>query len=193
MLKNCIAFSFLLQMCCVFSQESSISIANAKYSGGGLAINDFNGDGIFDIILAGKIPGPRKAKAELFLGNKDGTYTYHTKVCEVDMAKGSELAALTADFNNDGFSDFIIATNTHGPREGRAYVFLNDGNSNFIYNGKTQSIPVAEKSGISGQVVDYNYDGAIDFILLAKIPGPRTARIYKFYNNGNGTFKLEKN
>ena len=95
---------------------------------GSAAIEDFNGDGIADIVFtdyfisAGSaIPGSNAA-AELFLGQGDGNFQYYADyITELNVQEpnfpppGTRLnLAACGDFNGDGIVDVVLAHNLAG-------------------------------------------------------------------------------
>jgi len=65
-----------------------------------LAVADFNGDGLPDLLLSGGV------YEYVMLGNGDGTFKYGTPV--VSTLSGSNI--MTGDFNGDGKADFAATT-----------------------------------------------------------------------------------
>ncbi|UCF81365.1 MAG: CRTAC1 family protein [Acidobacteriota bacterium] len=131
-----------------------------KYSGGGLAVGDVDGDGRMDVYLV----SGRDNK--LYKNNGDGTFRDITKKAGVaDSSEGR--AALFADIDNDGDLDLFLA-NVFGASR----LWKNDGDGHFT--------DVAEGSGIKPPSVpgsafffDYDKDGDLDLYVAGYGPWDR--------------------
>ena len=180
-------------------------------TGGGCVWFDFNNDGFPDLyVVSGKPledgfhPYPLKTPPStpphnhLYKNNGDGTFTDVTEKAGV-AANIYGMAAIAADFDNDGFIDLFVTG------YGRAILYHNNGDGTFT--------DVTEKAGIhvdgwsiSSTWLDYDRDGCVDLFVGRYVkfdpkyrnyyaadnyPGPLdyaadTNRLY--HNNCNGTF-----
>jgi|GEM_PF-307022 len=139
-----------------------------------LALADFNGDGISDLVV-GAQPLSNGAGGEitLFFGNSDGTFA--NKHSFADPAYAGVLA--TGDFNGDGKSD-LVTTNS---QTGTLGVFLGNGDGTFHYSQITN----VANSPDSIAVADFNGDGIADLA----IADSATEKAFIRFGNGNGTFQ----
>jgi hypothetical protein len=180
---------------------------------GGVAVFDYNNDGLLDIFFTNgaAIPSLEKSNSgfwnRLYRNNGDGTFTDVTEQAGV-KGIGYSMGVAAGDFDNDGFVDlYVVGFN-------RNQLLHNNGDGTFT--------DVTEKAGVSGTVpgkgkpwavaagwFDYNNDGLLDLLVidyldyniadckLCSIDGVRTycapgnfkgtANIL-YRNNGDGTF-----
>jgi hypothetical protein len=180
---------------------------------GGVAIFDYNNDGLPDIFFTNgaAIPSLQKSGPEfwnrLYRNNGDGTFTDVTEKAGV-QGVGYSMGVAAADYDNDGFVDLYISG------VNRNQLLHNNGDGTFT--------DVTEKAGVAGigkggskpwavaaGWFDYNNDGRLDVLVinyldydiatakLCEIDGVRsycapgnfkgTANIL-YRNNGDGTF-----
>jgi len=184
---------------------------------GGVALLDYNNDGLLDIFLVNggqlrDIPGKplsfnRHDPAywnRLYRQNKDGTFTDVTKQAGLADAGDTNygMGVAVGDYDNDGFSD-IYVTNF-----GKNILYHNNGDATFT--------DVTEKAGVaaggwsvSAGFFDYDNDGMLDLFVTRYLdwsveksmpcgseqatycpPGdfaPITSVLYR--NRGDGTFE----
>ena len=179
----------------------------------GVALFDYDGDGLLDIYLVNGAEMPSLVKAgpkyynRLFHNNGDGTFTDVTERAGVAGA-GYGMGVAVGDYDNDGWPDLFVA-NVNGNQ-----LFHNNGDGTFT--------DVTAKAGLSGALhngrkmwsiaagwFDYNHDGLLDLFVVNYVewdpryepacmglngrgychPGsfaPLPNTLYR--NNGDGTF-----
>jgi len=180
-------------------------------TGGGCVWFDFNNDGLLDLyVISGKPleegihPYPLKHPPtttphnRLYENNGNGTFTDVTDQAGV-AANIYGMAAIAADFDNDGFGDLFVTG------YGRAILYHNKGDGTFEDVTAKAGIQVDGWS-ISSTWLDFDRDGCVDlfvgryvkfdpkyrnFYAADNYPGPLdyagdTNRLY--HNNCNGTF-----
>ncbi len=193
------------------------SISPQRYSietmMGGVAVFDYNNDGLLDIFFTNgaAIPSLEKSDASyfnrLYRNNGDGTFSDVTEKAGLEGI-GYSMGVAAGDYDNDGNVDLYIAGFNHNQ------LMHNNGDGTFT--------DVTEKAGVVGNVpgigkawavtagwLDYNNDGLLDLLVinylkydianckLCEIKGVRTYCspgnfegtpniLYK--NNGDGTF-----
>lgn len=193
------------------------SVSPQRYSietmTGGVALFDYNNDGLLDIFFTNgaTIPALEKRDASywnrLYRNNGDGTYTDVTK--EAGLAgMGYSMGVATGDYDNDGFVDLYVAGFD------RNQLFHNNGDGTFTdVTAKAHVDGVTPGAGKAWSVtagwIDYNHDGKLDLFVVNylsyklgsaalchvnKLPAycaPNdfvgTANIL-YRNNGDGTF-----
>jgi enediyne biosynthesis protein E4 len=180
---------------------------------GGVAVFDYNNDGLLDIFFTNGAAIPSLEKSypkfwnRLYRNNGDGTFTDVTEQAGV-KGIGYSMGVAAGDFDNDGYADLYIVGVNHNQ------LLRNNGDGTFT--------DVTEKARVSGTVpgkgkpwavaagwFDYNNDGLLDLLVinyldyniadckLCSIDGVRTycapgnfkgtANIL-YRNNGDGTF-----
>jgi len=96
------------------SVENEVGIGGtAKNFGWGCSFADFNNDGFEDLIFAGNLPAfglidELGSPGYLFVNNGDKRFS--SKQLPVDLSSRYVTGLATADYNNDGFTDVIMAT-----------------------------------------------------------------------------------
>lgn len=107
--------------------------------GGGIALLDFNNDGLLDIFLvnSGKLDDPVKLPTDysrrdpaywnrLYKQNRDGTFSDVTSAAGLSTSPPSYgMGVATGDFDNDGFVDLYLTS--YGPN----VLYRNNGNGTF--------------------------------------------------------------
>ena len=150
------------------------SISPQRYSietmMGGVALFDYNNDGLLDIFFTNgaAIPSLEKANADyynrLFRNNGDGTFTDVTESAGL-KGIGYSMGVAAADYDNDGFVDlYVTGVNSN-------QLFHNNGDGTFT--------DVTEKAGVSGRIpgygkpwavtagwIDYDNDGRLDLFVV---------------------------
>jgi hypothetical protein len=193
------------------------SVSPQRYSietmTGGVALFDYNNDGLLDIFFTNgaEIPSLKKSNPgfynRLFRNNGDGSFTDVTEKAGL-AGSGYSMGVAAADYDNDGFVDLYVAGFD------RNQLFHNNGDGTFR--------DVTEKSGTGGMIsgrdkpwsvaagwIDYNNDGLLDLFVvnyldysLARAHSCRTGNIVDYCspneyrgrpnilyrNNGDGTF-----
>ena len=180
-------------------------------TGGGCVWFDYNNDGLPDLyVVSGKPlengvqPYPLKQRPatpphnHLYRNNGNGTFTDVTDQAGV-AANIYGMAAIAADFDNDGFVDLFVTG------YGKAILYRNKGDGTFEDVTQKPGIHV-EGWSISSAWLDYDRDGCVDlfvgryvkfdpkyraFYAADNYPGPLdyegdTDILY--HNNCNGTF-----
>jgi uncharacterized protein HemY len=131
-------------------------------TGGGAALFDYDSDGQLDLLTAGGgwidtankiLPGHQGA---LFRHLGNFNFTPSTSQARIDLSKSYHSAILAADYDNDGFTDFL-ATGYHGLQW-----FHNQGDGTF------ESIEMTDDQAWSSAAafVDLDSDGDLDLYVV---------------------------
>jgi hypothetical protein len=180
---------------------------------GGVAVFDYNNDGLLDIFFTNGAAIPSLEKTDpsywnrLYRNNGDGTFTDVTVQAGV-QGVGYSMGVAAGDYDNDGFVDlYVTGVN-------RNQLLHNNGDGTFT--------DVTEKAGVAGMApgygkpwavaagwFDYNNDGRLDLLVIdyldyniatAKLCSIGDVRTYcapgnfkgtpniLYRNNGDGTF-----
>lgn len=185
--------------------------------GGGVALLDYNNDGLLDIFLvnSGRLTSPMQTPPDysrslpqywnrLYRQNRDGSFTDVTKAAGLAEAGNGNygMGVATGDYDNDGFTDLYVTS------YGKNILYHNNGDGTFT--------DVTAKAGVAGGgwsasagFVDYNNDGRLDLFVTrymqwdfkhSKVCGgerhtycppgefPATTNIL-YRNKGDGTFE----
>jgi hypothetical protein len=137
---------------------------------GGVALFDYDNDGLLDIFFTNGAQIPSLAKTDasfsnrLFHNNGDGTFTDVTAKAGLEGI-GYSMGVAAGDYDNDGFVDLYVTG------VDRNQLFRNNGNGTFT--------DVTAKSGVSGIIpgfgkawavtagwFDYNNDGLLDLLVV---------------------------
>jgi hypothetical protein len=180
---------------------------------GGVAVFDYNNDGLLDIFFTNGAAIPSLEKSDpsywnrLYRNNGDGTFTDVTEKAGV-KGIGYSMGVAAGDYNNDGFVDlYVVGVN-------RNQLLHNNGDGTFTdvtdRSGVAGSVPgTGKKWSVAAGWFDYNNDGWLDLMVinyldydihnckLCEIDGIRTycsplnfkgTSNILYRNNGDGTF-----
>jgi FG-GAP-like repeat/Abnormal spindle-like microcephaly-assoc'd, ASPM-SPD-2-Hydin len=145
-----------------------------SYGGGGnsIAIGDFNGDNVPDLVTSGAFNGST-ADVSVLLGNGDGTFGFPTTF---PVGNNATWVAL-GDFRNSGKLDLAVTTGTS------VAILLGNGDGTF---GPAVDYPTAAGPTMV-LAADFNGDGKLD---LATANYTYTAQnVSILLGNGDGTFQ----
>ena len=146
---------------------------------GGLSVDDFDGDGLFDLITSSMdwcLP------MRFFHNNGDGTFTDRAKEAGLSDQLGG-LENYQTDYNNDGCLDILVM---RGGWEVPQRMSLLKNNCNGTFTDVTMKAGLGNFA-ISSQAAvwaDINNDGLLDLFVAGENQPNRL-----FLNNGDGTFK----
>ncbi len=149
-----------------------------------LAVADFNGDGIPDLLMAGGLGGPPCSESSLrvYPGNGDGTFR-NALPCSADaIGAGGDWGArtiLVGDLNSDGKLDVVWANVRSSPY---IFVWLGKGDGTF-----QSPSPIWAGTGAGGKPIamgDLNHDGRPDLVVGTPFG------VDVLLGNGDGTFQI---
>jgi hypothetical protein len=146
---------------------------------GGAIMEDFDNDGLLDIVVTSMDPSMPMA---LYRNKGDGTFQDRTEAAGLSNQLGG-LYCVQTDYNNDGHMDIFIVRGAWLNYPIRPSLLRNNGDGTFTDVTSTAGLmdPV---NSISASWVDYDNDGFLDlYICCDRQPN----RLYR--NNGDGTFK----
>jgi hypothetical protein len=181
--------------------------------GGGVAVFDYNNDGLLDILVVNgaSMPGLVKEGPQyadrLFRNNGNGTFTDVTEKVGL-TGQGFNIGVAIGDYDNDGFEDIFVAG------VGRNTLYHNNGDGTF--SDVTEHAGLARPDPQYGRLwavgaawLDYDRDGLLDLLVVNYVQwDPKTEPVCEkgglpdfcyprayagvpnslFHNNGDGTF-----
>ncbi len=154
-----------------------------KSKDGGMAFADFDLDGDLDVL----INTDQSSKRSRLYRNDNGTFTDVTSSLAPDLLNSTlERQALWADFNNDGYPDFLRTSSSPNPE-----VYLQDPNTGKFGNGTggTDAISLSFSNGrnIEGtSALDLDGDGDLDIVFENHSHGIDVYR-NNYINHSTGT------
>src|ERR1700690_971868 len=141
---------------------------------GGVALLDYNNDGLLDIFLVngGRVPSPMRTPENfdrhdplywnrLYRQNKDGSFTDVTQQAGLANAGDGNygMGVAVGDYDNDGYPDLYVTS------YGKNILYHNNGDGTFT--------DVTAKAGVAGggwsssaAWVDYDRDGYLDLFVV---------------------------
>ncbi len=155
-----------------FTLNNSVSPQRYTFEtmAGGVALFDYNNDGLMDIFFTNGAAIPSLEKSDpsywnrLYRNNGDGTFTDVTESAGL-KGIGYSMGVAAGDYDNDGFVDLYVTGVNHNQ------LFHNNGDGTFT--------DVTEKAGVSGVIprygkawsitagwFDYNNDGLLDLFVV---------------------------
>ncbi len=167
------------------------------YNGGGVAIGDFNNDGLMDIYLTAN-----QTSNKLYLNKGGFKFKDITKSSGVGGRKGWKTGVSVSDVNGDGLLDIYVCYSGDDSAEKRAnQLFINNGNLTFT--DKAKEMGVADIGYTTNAAFfDYDHDGDLDLFVLnhnikvvsnyldayiKNVPDPLAGN--HLYKNENGHFE----
>ena len=120
-----------------------------------LAVGDFNGDGVADVVETTPLDGEHSDLHSLtvLLGRADGTFL---RVVSRDLIGRNPRALVVGDFNDDGKLDVIV-----GDADGTLLEFLGDGKGNLIRSGRIATVGSVASIAVGHFTRDGNLDLAV--------------------------------
>ena len=145
---------------------------------GGLIVDDFENNGLFDIVTSN---WDLCAPMHYFHNNGDGTFTDRSEKSGLDQQLGG-LNMIQADYNNDGCTDILVLRGGWETAQ-RKSLLRNNCDGTFTDVTKEAGLAAPPTSTQTAVWLDINNDGYLD-LFVGNENGPSQL----FLNNGNGTF-----
>ncbi|MEX1240218.1 MAG: VCBS repeat-containing protein [Cyclobacteriaceae bacterium] len=185
-------------------ETDSINILTIEYMyhGGGVAIGDFNNDGLSDIFFTGNIVPNR-----LYLNKGGLRFQDVSATAGIGAADKWKSGVAVADINNDGWLDiYVCATIKKDSLQRANMLFIHRGldpNGIPVFEDQAHSYGVADMGySQNAAFLDYDRDGDLDLYVLQNLESDKIPSVYRrrildgsalnndrlYRNNGNGTF-----
>ncbi|MEO6289720.1 MAG: VCBS repeat-containing protein, partial [Ginsengibacter sp.] len=155
-----------------------------------IEIADINKDGLEDFFIS----GAKDQSSQIFVQNKNGTFTSKPEGSLLSDAKSEDVAAVFFDADNDGDKDLYVAGGgLEFNQNDAAYqdrLYINDGRGNFTK--KENALPQMLSSKGCVKAADIDGDGDIDLFVGGRVvPGkyPTPPESYILINDGKGNFR----
>ena len=150
----------------VESDSLNILINEYMYNGGGVALADFNNDGLDDIYFTGNV-----VDNALYLNQGNLEFKDVTQKSNTSCSGSWSMGVSVIDINNDGWLDMHIAVSGNEAKEKRKNILLiNQGLDSEgipVFVNKAESYGLAyEGFSINSYFFDYNKDGLMDMFLI---------------------------
>ncbi len=159
-----------------------------SYNGPRIAKGDVNKDGLEDIFICGAQGQP----GELFIQQKDGSFTKDEQPEFTKDASSEDVDAAFFDADNDGDLDLYVVSGGYnfnpGDKELQDRLYIN---TNGKFYKSIQSLPSETLSGSCVRVADIDNDGDSDIFVGSRVvPGryPESPESLLLINDGKGNF-----
>jgi hypothetical protein len=175
------------------SESDSFNILTYEYiyNGGGIAIGDFDNNGLQDIYFTGNMVGNA-----LYLNRNSLEFDDVTGISGTGGEGKWCSGVAAADINGDGWQDiYVCATQNPNAEKRRNILYINQGlNKQGIptFVDYATQYNVADTSHTSNAAfLDYDNDGDLDlFLAINKMTNGKTANVYK--NKENAVERIDK-
>jgi hypothetical protein len=166
---------------------AGIAGIHAMELAGGAIVEDFDGDGLLDIMISSS--GPLDPM-HFFHNNGDGTFTDRTKKAGLGDEIGGLNLVLT-DYNNDGHPDVLVLRGAWWGKFGQYPLSLLRNNGDGTFDDVTEEAGLLTTGPTQTAAwADYDGDGWLDlFVGHESRPGDEH-RCQLFHNNRDGTFTM---
>ena len=153
-----------------------------------ISVADINGDGLQDFFICGASGQP----GQIFIQNKNATFTYKPQQCLIIDSLCEQTNALFFDADGDKDLDLYVVTGGNeyfgGNQLLKDRLYLNDGKGNFTLS---KGLPAIYENKSCVAAADFDNDGDIDLFIGGRV----NARSYGFtpasvilLNDGKGNF-----
>jgi hypothetical protein len=150
------------------TENDSINILDLEYvyNGGGVAISDFNNDGLQDVFFTGNQVGNK-----LYLNKGHLQFRDVTTKAQVEAKDRWNTGVATVDINNDGLMDiYVCASIKKDPRKRANMLFINKGLDKDgipVFKDEAQIYNLADTGySTNAAFFDYDNDGDLDLYIL---------------------------
>jgi hypothetical protein len=178
-----------------FPEVAALAGVNAFGRSGGAIVEDFDGDGLLDIVVSSSTPLDHM---HFFHNNGDGTFTDRTHEAGLDNELGG-LNLILTDYNNDGHPDILVLRGAWWGGFGEYPLSLLRNNGDGTFDDVTEEAGLLTAGPTQAAAfADYDNDGWLDLFVghesgehtlaYAMTGGNHPSLL--FHNNHDGTFTM---
>lgn len=172
-----------------FPDVAAIAGIHAMELSGGAIVEDFDGDGLLDVMISSS--GPLDPM-HFFHNNGDGTFTDRTKEAGLADEVGGLNLVLT-DYNNDGHPDVLVLRGAWWGKFGMYPLSLLRNNGDGTFDDVTEEAGLLTAGPTQTAAwADYDGDGWLDLFVGHESKDSEVHLCQLFHNNHDGTFTLVK-
>ncbi len=158
---------------------------NINGHSGGAIMEDFDGDGLLDIMVSSS--GPLD-QLRFFHNNGDGSFSEHTQAAGLTGEMGG-LNITAADYNNDGCVDLVVLRGGWFGQNGKYPFSLLKNNCNGTFDDVTEAAGMLSLHPTQTAAwADYDNDGWLDLVVGHEANTTEYHPSQLFHNNHDGTF-----
>ncbi len=169
-----------------FTDVAPAAGVNAMDLMGGVVVDDFDGDGHFDLVVSSSDP---ERSLRYFAGGGDGTFRDRSEAAGFVGLTGG-MNVVQADYDNDGATDLLVLRGAWLGRGGQQPKSLlrNDGRGTFRDVTIAAGLGDVHYPSQAAAWADYDNDGDLDLYVgnEAEENYPFTGQLFR--NRGDGTF-----
>jgi len=154
-----------------------------------IEVADINKDGLEDFFIG----GAKGQASQIFVQNKNGTFSVKSEQVLIKDAGSEDVAAAFLDADNDGDKDLYVTAGGYEFNEIDSLfqdrLYINDGKGDF--SKKVNALPKLLTSKGCVKTADIDGDGDLDLFVGGRVvPGkyPTAPNSYILINNGKGVF-----
>ena len=164
---------------------SEVGLKAANLAGGGI-MDDFDNDGLFDIVTSTWDPG---GPIIYYHNDGNGMFSDHTARAGLAGQLGG-LNIVQTDYNNDGLLDILVMRGAWLHSKGKMRMSLLHNNSDGTFSDVTRQANLAHPAYPSQTAVwaDYDNDGNLDLFSCNESETQLLFPSQLFRNEGDGTF-----
>ena len=169
-----------------FQEVSSEVGLNAANLAGGSIMDDFDNDGLFDIVTSTWDPG-----GPIIYYHNDGNGMFSDYTAQAGLAgQLGGLNIVQTDYNNDGLLDILVMRGAwlHNKGKMRMSLLRNNGDGTFSDVTRQANLAVPAYPSQTAAWADYDNDGDLDLFSCNESEPPFQFPSQLFRNEGDGTF-----
>ena len=169
-----------------FTDVAPAAGVNERDLMGGVVIDDFDGDGVLDLIVSSSDP---ERGLRYLAGRGDGTFRDRSQAAGFAGLYGG-LNLVQADYDNDGATDLLVLRGGWLGRHGRIPNSLlhNDGHGTFTDVTFAAGLAAVDYPTQAAAWADYDNDGDLDLYVGNEADDNYPFPSQLFRNQGDGTF-----